>query len=98
MIEKVQTASIRLAELGDVQKLIEHTQRHHSESGRDGDLIFIPMENSESPTFDQVIDTKSKVWNLRPTETGWERTWVIEDQDKITGMLILTNRPAMPSS
>lgn len=91
-------ALVRLAESADIQALIEHNHRHQSESGRDGDLIFCPMEKSDLPEFEKIRDEKLKSWSLLPTECRWERQWIVEDEGFIRGEITLCHRPPMPAT
>lgn len=77
--------------------LARHKDRHLRENGRDGDLIFAPSE--EEPPF-KVEDLNRDLDALsRPITTpGWQRIWLVTDENEIFGELTLVNRPALKTS
>lgn len=94
----MQKAFVRLATTSDLKKLYEHHCRHWDESGRDGDLVFMPEIDRESLTLDRFCDPKFESFEKSVKEIGWERIWIITDETTIFGMLRLNHHPRLPSS
>lgn len=67
----------------DLPAFRDHFERHRAESGRQGDLPFMPFEaNDESGP--KGLDPAAL--KLRLTEIGWQRWWiVIADEGRVVG-------------
>jgi RimJ/RimL family protein N-acetyltransferase len=87
----------RMARTEDLKKYWAHDLRHSSESGSDGDIIFSPFEEPWNGSEEETFNEKSVRW-LRPiTEIGWERCWVLADNDGIYGDVKLVHHPDLKS-
>ena len=51
---------LKLADVTDLPAYREHMLRHQSESGRDGDVIFIPYEEPDFPPLQYLTEEKTK--------------------------------------
>jgi RimJ/RimL family protein N-acetyltransferase len=81
---------VKLATATELQKLWEHENRHEQESGRDGDIIFMPFEKSKETPFADYQKEKTAQWSKPVTEVGWGRAWVALDQNQtVVGALKL---------
>lgn len=89
---------IRLAQLNDLPLYREHQMRHFSESGQDGDLIFMPHEEPEDISLENLQRKKAEPWNASPLEIGWERSWILTDDSRIYGEVKLMHRPPLKTS
>lgn len=91
---------IRMSTVGDISKLYEHMDRETSESGRNGDLIFFPFEQSMKEIHSFETFQKSLQQNLVKdvSELGWERNWIVTDEEKIYGHLKLKHMLGIKSS
>lgn len=89
---------IRPAKLSDAAMYVGHLQRHGLESGRDGDLIFMPFENRLDQSTEGFTLLKESIWEKPVIEAGWERAWVLTDEDQIFGDLTLHNSPPIAAS
>ena len=87
----------RLGNAHDLVPLWDHLQRHDAESGCDGDLIFSPGTEA-SQAFDLFCVEKEEKWARPPTTLGWERCWILENDEQILGSLRLLNHFPMPST
>jgi RimJ/RimL family protein N-acetyltransferase len=92
-------AEIRLATTHDVSPYRRHLIRHSAESGKDGDIIFAPFEESWAPPDEGVLlKEKEGRWSKSVTEVGWERCWVLGDGNEIYGDLKLVHQPPIKTS
>lgn len=89
---------LKLADVTDLPAYREHMLRHQSESGRDGDVIFIPYEEPDFPPLQYLTEEKTKKWSLPSTEVGWERGWVLRDDDRVYGHITLVQGIKLKSS
>lgn len=80
---------IRLARAADCKALWDHSNIHFVESGRDGDFIFNPFEEPWDTPFEKYEAHVVKEWDCPLSETGWSRTWILTDGEKIFGDLTL---------
>lgn len=83
---------IRLATISDIPPLREHLIRHSGESGKNGDIIFAPYEESYPESEESLLASKKTKWAKPVTELGWERCWIIADENGIYGELKLTQQ------
>lgn len=60
----------------DADALVLHLQQHSSESGTDGDIIFMPEPAKPWPLFRQQ---QIEQWRKALHEPGWCRSWAIFD-------------------
>jgi RimJ/RimL family protein N-acetyltransferase len=70
---------IQPAELSDLPLYREHWLRHSQESGKDGDVIFFPEDEPAIHTLEYMKREKKRRWNLKTSEVGWERCWVLKE-------------------
>ena len=89
---------IRPARLDDIHHYWAHDLRHSAESGRDGDIIFSPYEEPWLGPEEELLQEKRDKWFKPVTEIGWERCWVLADQNGIYGDLKLVHQPEMKST
>lgn len=88
---------VRLARLSDAEKHWAHSARIGRESGRDGDFIFSPNEEWDVP-LTEFLKTYGERLNRSVLEIGWQRCWVLADQNGVYGELALVHRPPLKSS
>lgn len=91
------TLQIRQAVPADIESLWHHDRRHCAESGHDGDVIFSPTGSMDTP-LERYRKDAEESWSKLPTETGWERCWIVEDEFGIGGALRLLNHLRLPST
>lgn len=89
---------IRLAKLQDIPAFIEHHFLHDSESGRDGDPIFTPTTDLKRRDVDEVKSSKEKKWGQQPDQVGWERCWLLLDDQGVYGDLSLVHHIPLAAS
>jgi RimJ/RimL family protein N-acetyltransferase len=77
--------------------LWEHGERHFLESGRDGQIIFSPGR-SPKHSFDRFSDDSEEKWEKSPTELGWGRTWILENEERVLGSVELQNHLFLKSA
>jgi RimJ/RimL family protein N-acetyltransferase len=87
---------VRPSQPSDARPHWEHYKRIISESGRDGDFIFSPIEEWVVP-LEEFLQSYDGKLNKSVLENGWERAWVIADQNGIYGDLHLVHRPPLKS-
>jgi len=90
-------ATVRLAQTSDLKFYSEHLRRHGNESGREGDLIFSPVEEGWDKPFDNFEKSCLEGWSKSTTNIGWEKTWLITDSNGVYGDFILAHRPPLKS-
>ena len=75
--------SIRRLADEDVSLCLEHFNRHWAESGRDGDLHFMPFAPSNA---DGPKGLDSHALRLGLDQVGWQRWWIlIVDGSRVVG-------------
>jgi|GEM_PF-4864975 len=72
----------------DTEMLNRHKQRHSLENGRDGDVIFAPVEENWTVP-DEAVKRDLEALTKPPTEIGWLRIWIVTDENEIFGALNL---------
>lgn len=77
--------------------LARHKIRHSKENGRDGDVIFAPMEE-DYPATDEDLKRDSDSLAKSPADRGWMRVWVVTDETEIFGELTLLHRPPLKAA
>lgn len=90
---------LRPLEQKDLAMLERHRQRHSLENGKDGDVIFDPLENTES-TIEVPSTPNPREWEAQSkdvSECGWMRMWILTDENEIFGNLTLVHRPPLPT-
>ena len=93
------TSHVRMATYKDLKAIFEHDGRHTLESGRDGDVIFLPFEaGKDQRTLDEFADPKFEAFEKPVTEKGWERAWIITDEKQVYGVLWLVHSPKLEAS
>ena len=88
---------IRLLQPSDLQMIIRHRVRHSKENGRDGDVIFAPIEEEHS-IKDEELKRDAEAVSKPITTPGWMRIWVLTDEIEIFGEITLVNRLAMTTA
>jgi len=86
---------IRLAQTSDISYLRDHLSRHGLESGNHGDFIFAPYEEPWSQSEETLRADKILKWARPVTEVGWERCWIIVDENGIYGEIKLVQQPSI---
>jgi ribosomal protein S18 acetylase RimI-like enzyme len=90
--------TVRLATGYDLKKIYEHHQRHFAESGVDGDVVFAPSLTATDKTLDEFADQKFEAFEKTSKQVGWERMWIVTDEEAVYGMLRLLHSPRMESA
>lgn len=90
--------SIRLATKDDLRSYWDHIGRHKNESGNDGDLIFSIGGGSHKKPFEEFSQERISKWELPLGECGWERVWLLFDQNAVRGSLKLVHQPPIPET
>jgi RimJ/RimL family protein N-acetyltransferase len=90
--------TIRLATLTDIPAYCDHLRRHYSESGRDGDLVFMPTSEPWNRSIEEVRAEKKSKWGKSVSEAGWERCWLLVESAGVFGELKLVHAPAVSSA
>lgn len=82
---------IRVRELvfDDLEMFYRHERKLFMESGRDGDVIFSPMESPREMSLENFVENKKKSLTKKTHECQWEKIWVITDDIEIYGNVIL---------
>ncbi len=80
---------IRLVKLSDLTSCWEHEGRHRSESGKNGNVVFYPTDDSSRVELDSFKVLNSNRWSAALTDIGWERRWALFDGDTVVGQLKL---------
>jgi len=80
-------ATIRLLRTSDLRAAGLHIERHASESGRDGDIVFAPFSEFDRDAYEA---SRYESWRRAIDLPGWERCWGALLQDRIIGHLDLT--------
>jgi ribosomal protein S18 acetylase RimI-like enzyme len=75
--------NIRLATAADIPAYFDHMQRHFAESGRDGDLIFHPIEDYATWNRDEHIAKMIGELETPLDRPGWVRLWICEASGNI---------------
>ena len=73
----------------DVEIYLDHLERHTQESGREGNLIFMPYESSRIRNRNEARKTLQEMWGRSCHEPRWERAWVLRRGGMIVGHLDL---------
>ncbi len=90
--------SLKLADSADIPAFREHALCHQAESGRDGDLIFVPSDEPQFPPLKYLMEEKPKKWSLPPSEIGWERVWLLRDDERVYGGITLAHEVQIKST
>ena len=88
---------IRLLKPVDLPMLARHKVRHSKENGRDGDVVFAPMEE-EHRTSDEDLQRDAEALSKSVTDQGWMRIWIITDETEAYGELTLIHRPSLKAA
>lgn len=70
--------NIRLATAADMPAYYDHMMRHFRESGRDGDVIFHPVDDFETWNREENIAKAISELEAPVGKPGWVRMWVSE--------------------
>lgn len=89
-------AQIRLAIPTDAKPHWDHMRRIGHESGRDGDFIFSPHTDFDTP-FEEFEKSYGRKLDGSVLEPGWQRTWVLTDSNGVYGDIHLVHRPPLKS-
>lgn len=81
----------------DLHRYWDHLRRHGSESGRNGDLVFMPFEEAWGQSIEELRKTRDERHQKSIHEPGWERCWVLTDETEIYGDLRLSHEPPIKS-
>lgn len=82
---------VRLAQDSDISPFYwQHLVRHSKESGENGDIIFTPDEHLIQ-SEEMLKKEKTDKWLRSVKEPGWEKCWVVVDDQGIYGSLRLYN-------
>lgn len=88
---------IRPLLLEDIDALIEHVERHMSESGRGSTPIFAPYSAQDPWKGEGKRQLILDRWQKPLDIPGWERAWAAFDGDRMIGHLDLRARPLVAS-
>ena len=69
------STAIRLLTLEDLDGYIEHIGAHATESGRDGDPVFMPYGKDKPFVAAPSRELREKSWAVAVGEPGWNRCW-----------------------
>lgn len=79
------STAIRLLTLEDLDGYIEHIEAHATESGRDGDPVFMPYGKDKPFVAAPSRELREKSWAVAVGEPGWNRCWGFFDGENLVG-------------
>ena len=94
---KFKDMMIRPLKPADLPMLVRHKVRHSEENGRDGDVIFAPIEGVDPITEDDLRRSAAAL-SIPVTDRGWMRVWILTDEVEVYGELTLIHRPPLKTS
>jgi RimJ/RimL family protein N-acetyltransferase len=90
-------AKIRIATEEDLSSYYEFLKRHSEESTKDK-MIFRYSEVPWEVPFNEFAEDKKNRWAKTIKEIGWEKTWILTDEIKTYGHLVLQHSPELKTN
>lgn len=81
---------IKDAKAEDAKVYVEHLERVFNSNGKDGRL-FSPREAGTYQISQENVEAVTKRWRQKIGEPGYEKAWLLWDEDKVVGHTLLTS-------
>jgi ribosomal protein S18 acetylase RimI-like enzyme len=76
-----------------IDQLADHINRHHGESGHEGDIVFTPFEPDEPFVRERFLERQGRQLRTSLEADGWRRVWGIEQGADLVAHVDLQAQP-----